>query len=638
MNKAQIVISKIVVIIIFNILVLNAFAQAEHHLFEKKQYSKKIYNSTQYDDNYNIIYHRIHWFVDPSQHYIKGSVFSIYTMTNNSENILFNLSSGLNVDSIIQRKKKIEFTHKNDVVSIKNIAAKSKTDSLTIYYSGNPPKTGFGSFETSVHNGNPILWTLSEPYGAHDWWPCKQSLTDKIDSIDIAVTVPVGNKAASNGMLVKTDTTPQGVTFYWKHRHPIAAYLVAIAVSNYSEFTIYAHVSNHDSVPILNYVYPESYERIYNNVLYTSQVMELFSRLFIPYPYKNEKYGHAQFGWSGGMEHQTMSFMGGFSKELIAHELAHQWFGNHITCGSWSDLWINEGFATWSECVVIEHLHPEFYQSILYSRIHDAVSETRSGSLYANDTANVDKLFSSELTYNKGAMVLHQLRHQIGDSAFFAAIKNMLNSKMHFVKTHQIQKFFEQAADTSLQNYFSDWVYGQGFPEYTIELLKNEVSNVVIEIKQTTSHESNLFFPMKVPLLLEGNNDTVLMYFHNLTKQQTFSINIPFTVNTIKFDPYYTIIAPHPARIIYPADRLLLENKIVVIPNPANDTMKIMWLDTFSAKRIEIYNMAGKVIYSAFVEPTPHYHQVDVSGYHSGEYIVKVYAGKSSLSTKFIRY
>ncbi|MBK8564306.1 MAG: hypothetical protein IPN76_13455 [Saprospiraceae bacterium] len=131
-------------------------------------------------------------------------------------------------------------------------------DSLTITYAGAPPSTGFGSFIQGDHGGVPVLWTLSEPYGAQDWWPCKNGLEDKIDSVDIIITTPADYRAASNGLLVAESTNGSDKVFHWKHRYPIAPYLVAIAVTNFSVYTNNVPLSNGTDMPMLNYVFPKT--------------------------------------------------------------------------------------------------------------------------------------------------------------------------------------------------------------------------------------------------------------------------------------------------------------------------------------------------------------------------------------------
>ena len=156
------------------------------------------------------------------------------------------------------------------------------------------------------------MWTLSQPYGARDWWPCKQTLSDKIDSLDVYVTCPAAYRSAGNGLRVAEylDASGQKVC-HWRHRYPIATYLVCMAVTDYVEYFDYADIQS-GTLPIQNYVYAEELTYAQQNSPLAVPMMELFDSLFIPYPFAQEKYGHVMFGWGGGMEHQTMSFMGNF--------------------------------------------------------------------------------------------------------------------------------------------------------------------------------------------------------------------------------------------------------------------------------------------------------------------------------------
>src|SRR5690606_28472419 len=167
------------------------------------------------------------------------------------------------------------------------------------------PESGFGSFVQSEHEGIPVVWTLSEPYGAKDWWPCKQDLQDKADSIDIRITTPSAYRVASNGLLIEEADIAGGLKrFHWRHRYPIAHYLIAFAVTNYEVYHTQIEMAN-DTVPMETWAYPENAFEMQLNAGDIQQQMPLFSDLFGLYPFAHEKYGHCQFGWGGGMEHQT---------------------------------------------------------------------------------------------------------------------------------------------------------------------------------------------------------------------------------------------------------------------------------------------------------------------------------------------
>jgi len=314
--------------------------------------------------DYDVKYHRLEFDVDPSSAFLSGEVTTYFEAKSNLSTVTFDLADNMTVSQILQRGNPLTFTQNtNDelIITLPTVQNTGVLDSLTISYSGNPISSGFGSYEQTTHNGDPIIWTLSEPYGAKGWWPCKQDLNDKIDNIDVYIKTPQYNPsneayvAVSNGLEQSQINVGTDKITHFKHTYPIPAYLIAIAVTNYE---VYSHTVTNNGNPfeIVNYVYPENLISAQSSTGITVDIMNLFTNLFEEYPYAEEKYGHAQFGWGGGMEHTTVSFMGSFNRNLIAHELAHQWFGDKITCGSWKDIWLNEGFATYLSGLVIENL------------------------------------------------------------------------------------------------------------------------------------------------------------------------------------------------------------------------------------------------------------------------------------------
>jgi aminopeptidase N len=612
---------------------------------EKSAYKHKVaFKTTTEHQDYDLVYHSIYWTVDPAIQFIGGKVTSYLKVLESGFNAIhFDLYNGLNVDSVWYKNQNTSFIHDNDIITIAlpETVPINTLDSITVFYHGVPPTgTGFGAFETNEHNGIPIMWTLSEPYGAKEWWPCKQTLYDKIDSIDIFIETPMAYKAASNGKLMAETIVGSSKITHWKHRFPIATYLVAIAVTNYEAFSDYAAVDSVNTVEILNYVYPEQKDEIVPQAAYTVNVLELYSQLFIPYPFYTEKYGHAQFGWGGGMEHQTMSFMGSFSQALIAHELSHQWFGDYVTCASWQDIWVNEGFAVFCESVVQEYLHPENYLTWKKERMQLVLDYASSGSVFVEDTSNVNRIFNYYLTYQKGGLIIHQLRNQIGDDAFFTGIRNMLthnDTKGRFATSGMVKAFFEEAADTSLSTYFDDWYFGEGYPQYTINWLQGSNNDISFNISQSTTHESIPFYAMHVPVLLVGDNNEKLVRFHNTENNQLFTYNPGFAVSNVVFDPEYTIIAPHPANIVLNIEENIFNNQLVVAPNPTNDKLLVKTTNDTKIVSIRILNNSGHLVYFEEFPSLLRKKQIDISQLANGIYYVQVKTDHNMITKKIVK-
>jgi len=594
--------------------------------------------------NYDMKYGRYFWIVDPAIRYIRGSVTTYFEPTLASINEMsFDMTESLSVDSIVFHNTNLTYTHTNDIITIafSSPVSGGATDSITVFYQGDPAANGFGSFTQDFHGDNvPIIWTLSEPYGAHDWMPCKESLSDKIDSIDVFTQTPTGYKTGSNGVLISETINGDTVETHWKHRHPIVTYLVAFAVTNYAAYSNIVPLPSGGTFEVLNYVYPESLATAQTETPRIVEIFDLYHQFIIEYPFKNEKYGHAQCGFGGGMEHQTMSFMGDFGHELMAHELMHQWFGDYITCGSWKDLWLNEGFATFFHGWTYEHMFEGFYWNIWKEQQINKVTQYPSGSVYCYDTTDVSLLFSSRLRYSKGAMILHMLRWEIGDSAFFAGINNYLTNPLYTNKTAltpDIIQAFETAADTSLTDYFNDWCYNEGYPIYNIQWWQETNNNLHIVVNQSQSHPSVSFFKMHLPFKVEGATDTLMLRLHNTTSDQHFIVPIGFSVSQLKFNSDFRIVTKNS---VVTNNNLLIDNSdnIAVFPNPINRYVSIKTENNILPERIEISDITGKII-NEFVPKffKEEEFKIDVSYLRAGVYFIKIISGNKTVLKKIVK-
>ncbi len=439
----------------------------------------------------------------------------------------------------------------------------------------------------------PVIATLSEPYGAHYWWPCRENLSDKIDSLDVFITVDTAYKAASNGVLKSITVKDTIHTYHWQHRYPIATYLVAFAASRYSVYSDYITMGNNTQIEVLNYVFPHNEADARSKTPETGPIMHLFDSLFGPYPFAKEKYGHAQFTFGGGMEHQTMSFMANFGYDLIAHELAHQWFGDKVTCGSWSELWLNESFATYSNWLCYNFLRPRSeWMSQLTGNKKDVLSDN-GGSVLAKDTLDVGALFSYRTTYQKGALVLHQLRWMIGDQAFFTGLKNYLSgtsTAYGFGRARDLQFHLEQTSGLNLNDYFNDWIIGEGYPTYTVRW-QQKGTEVNIDVIQTTSHPSVSLYNVPLPILLRGHTKDTMIVIPINKGIENFRINLPYKIKELVFDPDEWILGKHTIQFT-------MENTngaLTLYPNPSHNECYFS-LDDMQLDKWQLIDATGKLV------------------------------------------
>ncbi|HEV7382213.1 MAG TPA: M1 family aminopeptidase, partial [Dyadobacter sp.] len=501
--------------------------------------------------NFDVKYYRAEWEVDPAVNYIRGKVTAYYVMTTAGNAISFDLSGTLSVSQVSQRATSLASSRSGDLLQITfpaNVSA-GTLDSVTITYEGAPVSSGNGSFVLRSH-GNPavpVMWTLSEPFGSKDWWPCKNGLDDKADNgIDIFITHPAAYKAAANGLLKSEKAIAGNKTItHWQHKYPIASYLVCFAVTNYVVFNNSVTIGS-ATLPMQTHCYPENLSIFQAGTQNTLDGLQLFSNWFGTYPFINEKYGHVQFGWGGGMEHQTSSFMYNTDETLVMHELAHQWFGNKITCGSWEDIWLNEGFATHLASMYMEYKYPERTKAKRQSEIN-TITSIAGGSVRVDNVASVNRIFDNRLSYNKGSHLLYMLRWILGDQVFFNAVRNYINDPslaFHFAQNHHLKAHLEAASGKDLTYFFDQWYTGQGHPSYQLEWSQTGTS-VQFKLGQTTSHHSVTFFQLPVPVLFrnETTGQEKLVVANHIVNDQTFTENLGFVAETVTLDPDYWLIS-----------------------------------------------------------------------------------------------
>lgn len=589
--------------------------------------------------NYDVTYHQLEFTVDPAVSFISGKITTTFTALANMNSITFDMANDLVVASVIKNGTTLAFSESGNnelVIDFPTTVASGTSSTIEVNYSGVPPVSGFDAFEATLHAGTPVMWTLSEPFGARDWWPCKQDLNDKINSIDVYITAPSQYTVASNGLEQSQVVNGANKTTHFHHNYPIPAYLIAFAVTNYDVINQTAGTAP-NTFPIVNYIYPENNTTfVQTQLLQTPIIMNLFESMFEIYPFHQEKYGHAQFGWGGGMEHTTVSFMNNFSRGLIAHELAHQWFGDKITCGTWKDIWLNEGFATYLASLVIENLDGNAAFITDKTNMINSITSQLGGAVYLTDTEalNVGRIFSSRLSYNKGAMVLNMLRLKMGDAMFFQALRNYLadtNLAFKYAVTSDLKFHLEAVYGSSLTEFFNDWVINQGYPTYNIIAQNWGAGQAKITVSQTQSHSSVSFFEMPIPIRLTGaGGQTFDAILENTTNNQEFFISVPFVITGANFDPEKDIISKNNT-VTLGNENFNLEKAIALYPNPVSNELHIQIPSNISVEKITIFNSLG--------QKTIESNELDfiVNQLSSGVHFVQIQTSEGTFHKKIIK-
>ena len=394
-------------------------------------------------------------------------------------------------------------------------------------------------------------------------------------------------------------------------------------------------------MPMQTFCYPESLVSFQNGTQNVLDALQLFHNNFGDYPFIKEKYGHVQFSWGGGMEHQTASFMVSLNESLVAHELGHQWFGDKITCASWEDIWLNEGFATHLASFYMENKYPA---NTLNARkgVVNNITSAPGGSVWVDDTTNVGRIFSGRLSYNKGSYLLYMLRWKLGDAVFLNAIKQYQKDPKlayGFAKTDDLKRNLEQVSGQNLTEFFKDWFKGQGYPSYNVQWTQIGKDYVKIKMNQTTSHSSVDFFELPVALKFKNATEEKTIVVDNKTNGETFTRNIGFIADTVLIDPEYWLVTKNNISAKVP-DAAPGQNIIQVFPNPIADRFTIyMHKMTAATAYINLYNAAGQLVYTRNIPLLngSEYVEVPSQTLAKGMYFLRINAGDFKFEKKLLK-
>jgi len=417
---------------------------------------------------------------------------------------------------------------------------------IEVEYEGTPKKAGLEGFVFGKRNGTSLVYNLSEPNYASSWFPCNDIPFDKT-FLEISITNDSGMVSVSNGVLVDVTTNGSRRTYRWKTEYPISTYLVAIYSSDYEYFSDeYISVDGIDTMNIEYYVLLDKTEKAKKDFSGHLEMLNVFSQMFGEYPFVKEKYGIAEFLWyAGAMEHQTITGVSSnmisgnkFFEDTFVHELAHQWWGNAVGPKSWKDIWLNEGFSTYSEALYYEALSGK---KALQSTMMSKYSSNFSGSL-----AEPGPFLFTRTMYDKGAWVLHMLRWEVGDSSFFNILRTYYETyKYSNASTGDFKSVCEKVSGKNLDQFFEQWIYteGQIELEYETETIKstNEFLNR-IQLGQIQEDYEAYHFPLEIKFVFKDSTEKRFRY--EITSKDTLiEISTTTIPSGIELDPDNWLLA-----------------------------------------------------------------------------------------------
>jgi aminopeptidase N len=574
------------------------FAEAEtksrHHLLFKRAEAAK----TPSMDLYDVIHYDLDLVLEPDLRLLSGTVTMTGRVTGTSlDTVDLDLALNMSVSAATAAGVATSFTHILHVlrVDLDRTYNQDEVFVVSVTYAGDPSSE---AFTWSSFAGADWIWTLSEPYGARKWWPCKDVNSDKADSVDIRVTVPDnGLIVASNGLLVAELDNGDTRTFHWHESYPIATYLVSLAIHTYEVFSDWYHPATGDSMEVVYYVVPSQLANAQLGYPVTVDMLHAFAAGFGEYPFLAEKYGHAQFNWGGGMEHQTLTSLKytSYSPWLLAHELAHQWWGDLVTCATFHHIWLNEGFATWSEA----YWREQSEGVAAYHEEMDNAAYWGSGTIIVEDP-EAGGIFNYWTSYAKASWVVHMLRHVLGDEDFFAALATYRQVYAYdSATTEQFRDVCEAVSGQDLDAFFQQWIYGEYFPQYAYAWYAQPAGpasevNLLVEQQQTDTG----LFTMPIDVVITTDSQVHTFVIQNSQAQQTYTLSVAGEVQSVQLDPDGWILATFEERVVdVPAGEVAAVRLLPNHPNPFNPATTLRFLLPRAAPvRLTLHDLAGRVI------------------------------------------
>ncbi|MBN1352336.1 T9SS type A sorting domain-containing protein [candidate division KSB1 bacterium] len=489
-------------------------------------------------EQFDVTFYRIALAIFPPEEKLAGSVvIRAKSTVDGLTEIILDLYNTMAISSITGNVGC--FSHNNDFINVELDRAyyADEVFEIEIHYSGKPERVEL----SSGGNFNPFLFVHTRraetvcsescPYYARAWWPCKDTPSDKPDSVHLAITIPEDLDLAASGKFIGTNDNQDGTaTHYWHVLNPIATYLIAIQITDYARLSEKYVSASGDSMDLLYYVFPEDCTLALANLKKIRKMLDVLSHYFGEYPYLNEKYAMVEYlGAWAAMEYQTLScFNSSFiADEMTAlHELAHQWYGDCVTPRDFRHSWVSEGFAVYAEALYLEYDKGiKRYHSYM-NNSSNALSFT--GRIYRDDISSPYTVYDL-IVYDKGAWVLHMLRRVLGDAVFFQAIREYrYRFEYGSATTEDLQTVCEEVSGKDLQYFFRQWIYDYWHPEYVLGWNQRDMGDGTFLVTGFIDQQQTLgpLFSMPVDITIEtGAGDTTFTQFVD-EQGESFEISV----------------------------------------------------------------------------------------------------------------
>ena len=519
------------------------------NIFSKDPYPK--------NPNIDILNYSFELHLNDSTDIIYGTANIKLSIKPNEDNVRLDLISknkegkGMSVENILFNGKEIPYSHVDNVINIdtKGIVY-SISDMITVKYEG-IPVTGL-IIGPNMH-GDRTFFSDNWPNKARNWLPLVDHPYDK-STTDFIIIAPNHYQVISNGLLVEeTNINKDLKKTHWRQSVPISCWLYAIGVA---EFAV-DYVDYFDGKSIQTWVYKQDRDNgFYDFKVPTKHTLEFFSDYVGPFAY--EKLANVQSNSvKGGMESATAIFYSDVSvtgersvrwRNVIIHEVAHQWFGNCVTEYDWDDVWLSEGFATYFTLMFREHAYgrDDFVMGLNNAKenVYNFYKDNKDAPIIHDNLKDMKDVLSYSLQYQKGAWVLHMLRNYIGEDAFRQGIRNYYKKYFNLnTTTDQFKYEMEKVSNVDLDKFFDQWLYKGGMLIIDSDWKYNE-KNSEIEISMDQVQDDGYLFDMPIEIMLTFENKSSKIESIQLDKKsKKFIISSENKPKEIKIDPSVKLLA-----------------------------------------------------------------------------------------------